>query len=99
MDKIITGLLTLAFAFVLVVIMTICGSFVTFKLWHWLVMPIFGVTQSITLAQAFGIGVLLSVFKASNVKSEKEGWEAIGFTFLNYAFTLLFGYVAHLLIV
>jgi len=88
-----------------VVIFAIMGGFVLMKLWNWIIVPIFALNE-LTFIQAIALSVFVGYVKAKGSPEEKndKGWEEKLVVIFVYAIVLcsiflLFGWIAHLLIV
>lgn len=66
----IAGIIGLAIALTIIVYNTFAWGFVLFKFWSWFVLPVFTTAPHITLAQAMGLMLVISLFhKNSYMKS------------------------------
>lgn len=74
------------------ILLALFGAFTISTLWGWFVVP-FGI-QTISLAHAYGLSVLASVFMSTRGLVEQKAAVTLTQGVMLYIFALLFGFIA-----
>lgn len=78
---------------IVVVLVSIMASFVVMKLYGWILVPIYGIS-TITMGQAYGLGVIISLVKAKVDDEPSKFSDDIIKAVVFYACMLLLGWIA-----
>lgn len=80
--------------FLLIAAISVFNLLVFTLLWDWFIVPIFALNP-ITLAQAFGLGLVQTLLFYETKNDDVEIEERVASSFVRSLVCLVFGYIAH----